>query len=128
MKRVMRRGFSAKLSVFLFGLIAVLSFNAAAQKSGAVEYYNLGCKCAETDFDCRIENFSKAVELAPDLTEAFNNRGLAFSGKGDLENAIEDFNKTIELSPNFSKGFYNRAVLFARRNEFEKSISDFNKA
>src|SRR5687767_8294923 len=100
MKRVFARGFCLSLSVFLFGVVAL--FNVSAQQVAmlektpdAVDYYNRGCACAEADFDCRIENFSRAVELDPALTEAYNNRGLAFFARNETARALADFNRTV---------------------------------
>jgi tetratricopeptide (TPR) repeat protein len=40
-----------------------------------------------------IADYEEALRLKPELPEAFNNRGLARTAKGDLERAIADFDE-----------------------------------
>ncbi len=44
-----------------------------------------------------MADFNKAIELNPDLAEAFNNRGLLNRKLGHIEEAMRDFDKAIEL-------------------------------
>ena len=64
------------------------------------------------DYESAIENFTKAIKLKPDYSEAYNNRGIAYTGKGDYEKAIEDYNTAIELDPNFFYSFINMGILY----------------
>ncbi len=81
-----------------------------------------------------IEDFTKAIELNPNYSEAYFNRGLSkaslagrfkFSTNGngtyydialektnleDRRGAIEDFTKAIELNPNYSEAYFNRGL------------------
>ena len=50
-------------------------------------------------FDSAIADCNKAIELNPELAEAYNNRGDAYGNKGELDSAIADCNKAIELNP-----------------------------
>src|SRR5688572_18121409 len=90
---------------------------APAQEAKAIEFYNLGCKCASDDTACQVMNFTKAIEIYPDFVEALNNRGLAFYFQRKYEFAEKDFNRSIELAPEFTNAFYNRAVLYADRDQ-----------
>ena len=40
------------------------------------------------------------IQLNPDDTNAYSNRGAVFVSKGDYDRAIADFTKAIELDPN----------------------------
>ena len=97
-------------------------------------YYDSALEKAKLE-DCRgaIEDFTKAIELNPNFSEAYFNRGLSKASlakrkrlnsngtedasydsaleKAKLEDcrgAIEDFTKAIELNPNYSEAYYNR--------------------
>jgi tetratricopeptide (TPR) repeat protein len=59
---------------------------------------------------------------------AYNNRGLAFYNKGQLDQAIEDFNKAIALDPAFFKAYLNRGAAFVNRGQFDQANADFDKA
>lgn len=52
-------------------------------------------KFALTDFD-------KAIELKPDYTRAYCNRGMAKESAGDRLGAIRDYQKALELNLNLS--------------------------
>ena len=51
---------------------------------------------AEGTFESAINDYDKAIELNPNYAEAYNNLGLAFQDKGDLESAIGNFQKALE--------------------------------
>jgi tetratricopeptide (TPR) repeat protein len=41
-----------------------------------------------------------AIELDPDFSGAYFNRGLVYRNAGDLEQAIANFEQYLELAPN----------------------------
>ena len=47
-----------------------------------------------------IIDLNKAIELDPELAEAYFNRGSTYYYKGQEDLALADFNKVIELSSN----------------------------
>ena len=51
------------------------------------------------DFASAIEDYSKAIDLAPENARFYNGRGNAYGSAGNFHAAIEDFNKAIELNP-----------------------------
>jgi tetratricopeptide (TPR) repeat protein len=55
------------------------------------------------DFDKAIEYFTKAIELKPEYTDAYYNRGFAYELKKDVENSRKDYKKALELTPNYEK-------------------------
>jgi regulator of sirC expression with transglutaminase-like and TPR domain len=42
---------------------------------------------------------NQAIELDPEYTYAFNNRGLAYAKLKQFEKAIQDYDQAIELNP-----------------------------
>ncbi|MEO0053832.1 MAG: tetratricopeptide repeat protein, partial [candidate division WOR-3 bacterium] len=51
------------------------------------------------ELDKAIQDFSKAIELKPDLAEPYINRGLAYAKKGELDKAIQDWFMVMRLKP-----------------------------
>ena len=51
-----------------------------------------------------IEDYTRALELAPELAEAWYNRGCAWYEVGELDKATTDLTRAIELSP--ANGLY----------------------
>ena len=61
------------------------------------------------DDDGAISAFSKALELNPQLAEAWGNRGLAKTQRGDIKGGCKDLKTGSDLGSPISKN------LFARR-------------
>jgi tetratricopeptide (TPR) repeat protein len=68
------------------------------------------------------------IEQEPNIAEAYNNRGNAYNGLSEHEQAIEDYNKAIALSPNFAGAYNNRGVAYVRLKQHDRAIEDYNKA
>ena len=70
------------------GLVTALQARMATGAEGRVQQ---GVSLLQAgQYDKAIEAFSKALELDPHYGEAYMNRGLAWAGKGELDQAIAD--------------------------------------
>ncbi|MBE9540871.1 MAG: tetratricopeptide repeat protein, partial [Proteobacteria bacterium] len=49
-----------------------------------------------------VADYSRAIELYPDYTRAYNSRGLAYDDMGLYNKAITDYDKAIGLDPNYN--------------------------
>jgi len=108
-------------------LVCVVLF-ALACANPALEHVQQGTVYREQgEFDKAIAEYTKAIELDPDLAIAYNNRGCAYSWKKDYENAIADLSKAIELDPMQASAYMNRALLYIANSEGHKAISDLEK-
>ncbi len=56
-------------------------------------------KRANSDWPGAIADFSRAIELQPDLAEAYAGRGTAKNASGDADGALADLQKALELDP-----------------------------
>lgn len=91
-------------------------------------YFNYAFKtCGEKDYDCKITNYTKSIQLGAG-DGAYNNRGVAYKAKGQLDSAFSDFSKAIELNPSFALAYANRAILHSNRKNYDQAISDYTKA
>jgi Tfp pilus assembly protein PilF len=73
--------------------------------------------------------WTHVIEKEPDRVPiAYNNRGLAFYGKGQFDRSIEDFNKAIILDPSSFKAYLNRGAAFVNKGQFAQAAADFDKA
>ncbi len=54
--------------------------------------------------DDALKAYSRAIELSPNNTAAFNNRGVAYHGKGKLDLAVKDYNIARTYAPNGRRG------------------------
>ena len=75
-----------------------------------------------------IEDYDEAVALNPDYAEAYNNRGVAYEKKGDLDLAIQDYDKAIALRPDLAETYCRRGVTWLVLKEWDKARSDLTTA
>jgi tetratricopeptide (TPR) repeat protein len=74
-----------------------------------------------------ITEYTKAIEIAPKLAEAYNNRASAYTEKGDYEKAIADCTKVIEMDPESVVAYYNRSIAYLYNRQYEKAVFDSEK-
>ena len=82
----------------------------------------------EGDLNRAIEEFTRAIELDPDLAVAYYNRGGAYVEKGEWDRAIEDCTRAIELKPDLAVAYYNRGAAHSRRGDWDRAIADYTRA
>ena len=80
------------------------------------------------DLEQAIASFSEAIQLDPRLTEAYYNRGRAYTETGELGKAIADFDEAIGINPKDADAHYGRGVAYFEMGEDGKAIVDFDKA
>jgi PGF-CTERM protein len=96
-------------------LISLCIFAPIVTATTAEEWNEQGFRFLESgDYEKAIECFDKAIELNPNYTDAYLNRGLAYLYLEQNERAIEDFEKVIELNPCYDQA--------CRAREFVLSI------
>jgi len=62
------------------------------------------------------------------LATAYNNRGNAYSSRGQYDLAMDDYNKSINLDPNYARPLNNRGVAHKRKGELDLAMKDFEAA
>ncbi len=75
-----------------------------------------------------IEALEKALELNPDIVQAWNNLANAYLQKGDFDKAIETNLSLLKLAPTFGLGHNNLAVAYYQKGEHDKAIEHADKA
>lgn len=83
---------------------------------------------SEKDPSKAMELYSKIIEIAPNIAEAYNNRGNLRKKMNDLDGALQDYNKAIELNPNDAMSYNNRGILKKDMNDLDGALQDYNKA
>lgn len=59
---------------------------------------------------------------------SYNNSGLAFEAKGDLDRALTDYNEAIRLDPQNASFYINRGNTYEARGDLDHAIADYDQA
>jgi len=78
-------------------------------------------------YDESITAAKRVIELQPNAP-AYNDLGLAYSGKGEYDAAIESYRKGIEINANLGNLHTNLGDAYVLKKEFKEAAQAFNKA
>jgi tetratricopeptide (TPR) repeat protein len=77
----------------------------------------------------QTENESPADKsMAPAIADAYVNRGLIYSSRGDSDAAISDFGKSIRVNPSDAWPYYFRAVELEGKGDLAGALADIDRA
>lgn len=94
----------------------------------AEAYFRRAVACPETDTKCRINNYTKALQINPKYVDAYNNRGLIYKNMGLTEMALADYSRAIEFSPNYALVYINRGALYEFEKNYKLAINDYSQS
>jgi tetratricopeptide (TPR) repeat protein len=130
-KRSSRAGWPARQGA-LAALILILTALPSAAQSPRIKNIELCNGADRTSPDPQIAGCTALIESGSEtptiLTVAFNNRGNAYTNKGDYDRAIQDYARSIALDPNFVRAFNNRGVAYRRKGDYDRALADFNES
>lgn len=89
--------------------------------------------CKSVDPDTRIAGCTALIQVrllitTENLSVIHNNRGTAYSSKGDHDRAILDLNEAIRLSPNHAYMYRDRGIDYSEKSDYDLAIQDYNEA
>lgn len=113
-----------KMAICVF--IILLSIMAKAHGMDAMGYFELGLKSTMTGR--KINYFSKALELNPLLTEAYEKRGMLYYFQEKYDLMIKDFKRFMELDDPKAKDFRMLGIGYLRTGFYAEAISCFTSA
>ncbi len=111
-------------------LFAVLTYmmvtTSAAWAQDAMYFYKRGVESSLANR--KIEYFTKALELNPNLVEAYKKRAIHYYFQRRFDNAIQDYTKVIGLKPHGSEAYRLRGSAHLKKGELEPAIHDLSRA
>jgi lipoprotein NlpI len=82
--------------------------------------------------DAQITGCSALIDSGEEtpqiLAIALNNRGNAYTAKGEYDLAVKDYDRAIQLNPSYPKPINNRGVAYEKIGEFDRAMEDFSQA
>ena len=106
-------------------LASLLLLAAPSWGQDAMEYYSLGLKSSLANK--RIEYFTKALELNPNLAEAYEKRAVHYYFQGRLDAAIRDYTRAIKLKPHRSGPYRMRGLAHFKKAHGEGLKAEANR-
>ena len=111
----------------IVGFISCLLITiAAAWGQDAMRFYDLGL--TNSMAYKKVHYFTKALELDPGLTEAYEKRGMLYYFQGKYTETIQDFQKVAELKPFDSGADIMLGLAFTKLENYDEAISRFTRA
>jgi len=119
-----------KLTVSAALLLALMTLVCQAQMPGAVKGScdRARTLCSEGNFDEAISEYNKAIELKPNVAEAYQGRGEAWFRKGNASQAIADYSTAISIDPDFALAYFSRGYARKMQGNTKGALADFDKA
>jgi|SRR5688572_13529922 len=92
-------------------------------------HYNVGTIwLARRRYRDAVKAFRAAIKARPDLSEAYNNLGVALDHLGERRNAMTAYARAIALDPRDPTAFVNLGRDLARRGQRQRARALFRKA
>ncbi len=99
----------------LFSEAVELIYKAIASSESEQEHYYFSLGLALQEWGKKleaIEKYKKALELNPNMFEAYNNIGNIYRAKGNITEAQKHFWKSLEINQNYSEAKTNLALTY----------------
>src|SRR6186997_463743 len=79
--------------------------------------------------DKAIADYARAIELNPDLAEAYNNRAYIYMVKKEYALALPDLDRALQLRPNYVNALMNRGDIYNYYYEinYERAVADYDR-
>ena len=117
----------ARLLAGVIALAALAGFGDSAQAQAEKCIGNPGI-----DYDIQIGSCTSAIRSGrwsgKGLSWAFNNRGMAYSAKGEYDRAIVDYEQAMKLDPKDALAVNNLANAYYRKGEYARAIPYYDRA
>ena len=78
--------------------------------------------------DKAVEAYSHTIELNPNNSATYNNRGIAYNIKSESDLAIADFSKAIEINSDHAEAYYNRGLAYSDKGDYDPAVKDLSRA
>jgi tetratricopeptide (TPR) repeat protein len=111
-------------------LFTILAFSLLTTSFGqtADEYLKNGVeKHNAKDLEGAIKDYTKAIKLDKNLTNAYFNRGMCEQALKNYKDAYKDFELTTKLDPKLANAFYCKATVLVAQEKYKEAISDLDK-
>jgi len=82
---------------------------------------------AQGKFDDAIREFEQSLSGNKNQAQIYNDLGVAWLQKGDVNRSIDSFNKALQLDGNSLEALFNRALAYEKQSRFDEAKADWNE-
>jgi len=80
------------------------------------------------DYSQILADYTRAIEINPDLAFAYYNRANLKVKAKNYDGALFDYERAIKLEHDFADAYYNMALILIYQNDFSKACLALSKA
>ena len=77
------------------------------------------------DYELAVEEYTKAINIIPDITRAFTIRGETYLYLGEYEEAIDDFEAAMIIDETVVSAYAGRSLAYELMGETDRAKADF---
>lgn len=110
---------------------ALSSFQTAVEQNPKyyAAYIEMGVMNAEKGNGIALDYYNTAIDIAPNSTEAWYNKGMFFQTKQKLEEAKICYRRIIDIDSSYSESYYNQGYIsLVYEKQYDSAIYFFDKA
>jgi Flp pilus assembly protein TadD len=82
----------------------------------------------EGKFDAAVKSYQQAIQMNPNMPEAYSLMGSALGEAGKYKEAEEALRKAVSLKPNFAEGYYHLGIFLKSQGRQSEAEDAFRKA
>jgi Flp pilus assembly protein TadD len=83
---------------------------------------------AQGDRQHALDDYNRAVRLAPHTAKLYYNRGVFYLAQPDVDAALRDFDTALSLNPKLVLALRERAKIHKTQNDFSGALADYSEA
>lgn len=80
------------------------------------------------DYEMILADLNRTIELAPDFSFAYFNKGNILFGLKNYKESLSAYNKAIAIDPDFAEAYFNRGITYIRMNDAANANLNISKA
>jgi len=92
----------------------------------AANFYNLGLDSSMAN--TKINYFTRAIELNPALSAAYEERGMLYYFQEHYTKMIRDFLNVTELNPDNANGYSMLGLAYLKKDDYDSAVSNLTRA
>lgn len=114
--------------LFMVGMVLLLacimaSRQAATQMQAKQSFMVARTFLTDKKYDLAAEHFTQSLKKAPENSEAYFQRGMAYAHSGHFEQALQDYDKVLTMTPDRTAALNGKSLANLKQKNYDRSIA-----